>query len=162
MQILPISLNNNNRFNFKAKLMPQKSVGMLQRSTSYEVEGILHAYREIMSKLNSKTEEGLNFIRKNYPNVTIGEGLTFHNCGKDKTSILIRCAEDLKYMGLTRIVVREGQTYEASRRVKDSFMLYNHDRAVINFNETHSKQFPNESKLATTEELQNSNIIIMK
>ena len=157
MQILPVSLNNNNSFGFKAKLMHQQSVGMLQRTTSYNMEGILHAYREIMTKLSRKTEEGLNFIRKNYPNVTIGEGLTFHNCGPNKTSILIRCAEDPMYMGLTRIIVREGQTFEASRRVKDSFMLYNHDKAVTNFDEKHSKQFPKESRLATAEELQKLN-----
>lgn len=63
MQILPVSLNNNNSFGFKAKLMHQQSVGMLQRTTSYNMEGILHAYREIMTKLSRKTEEGLNFIR---------------------------------------------------------------------------------------------------
>ena len=157
MQILPVSLNNNNSFGFKAKLMPQQSVGVLKRTTSYNMEGILHAYREIMTKLNSKTEEGLNFIRINFPNVTIGEGLTFHNCGPDKTSILIRCAEDQMYMGLTRIIVREGRTFEASRRVKDSFMIYNYDRAVTNFDERHSKQFPNKSILATPEELDKSN-----
>ena len=154
MQILPININTNySAPNFKAKLMAQKVTGSLQHQTSYELEGILHAYNDIMSKLACKTEEGLDYIRKNFPNVSIGEGLTFHNCGADKTSILIRGAEDRRYRGLTRILVRAGNGYTAHKTLKDSFMLFGSDKIVTNFDYRNSRQFPEEVRLATSDEL---------
>ena len=154
MQILPININTNYTApNFKAKLMAQKVTGSLQHSTSYELEGILHAYNDIMSKLACKTEEGLNHIRKNFPNISIGEGLTFHNCGNEETSILIRSAEDKRYRGLTRILVRAGNSYTASQILKDSFMFFGSNKIVTNFDNRNSKQFPEEVRLATSDEL---------
>lgn len=36
-----------------------QTAGMLSRSTVHDVEGIMSAYREIVSKLSCKTEKGL-------------------------------------------------------------------------------------------------------
>ena len=80
-----------------AKKMMTPSIGKLSFSTSRNLGDVLRAYKDIRTKLASVTKEGLEHIQKEYPNVTIGESLIFHNCGEFNTSILVRCAESIEF-----------------------------------------------------------------
>lgn len=154
MNISPILMyrydsNNRNLQNRKINANQQiafKGIpsGRLGRTTIDAVDSVLMAYRDIVSKLNLKTDEGIEAIHKAYPDIKIGEGLVFHNCGDKNVSIAVKSAESSKYSGLTKIIVRQGNSTWSERIVLDSFLLKNNDRLVKNFDKTHLKSFPEE------------------
>ena len=136
-----------------------QTAGMLSRSTVHDVEGIMSAYREIVSKLSCKTEKGLKKIQEEFPNVTIGEGITFHNCGENGTSILIRSAESKKYHNLTRIIERKGRSINyGTKIVINSFILDGNERLLENKDENVAKSYPLERLYLTSEEIKNNNL----
>ena len=155
MQILSI---NNYQPNHKLqtfKAGPVQTAGTLKYSTSRNVEAIMSAYREIMSRLACKTDEGLKKIQENFKNVTIGEGITFHNCGERGTSILIRSAESKKYHNLTRIIERKGRSINyGTKIVINSFILDGNNRLLENKDENVQKSYPSERVYLTSEEIE--------
>lgn len=148
---------NTNYKTFKAG--PIQTAGMLNRTTVRDVEGIMSAYRDIVSKLSCKTEKGLKKIQKEFPNVTIGEGITFHNCGENGTSILIRSAESKKYHNLTRIIERKGRSINyGTKIVINSFILDGNERLLENKDENLAKSYPLERLYLTSEEIKKDNM----
>ena len=149
--------SNFNVQNFKAG--PIETAGMLKSSTVRDVETIMFAYRDIVTKLSRKTEEGIKKIQEKFPNVSIGEGVTFHNCGAYGTSILIRSAESKKYHNLTRIIERKSRSINyGTKIVINSFILDGNERLLENKDENIAKSYPAERLYLTSEEIEKDNL----
>ena len=104
----------------------------------------MSAFKAIKAKLNSLSEEGIKYIEANYPDISIGESLIFHNCGDKKSSILVRSAESLEYSGLSRIIERKGNSTWSERIVLNSFLIDNEEKLLVNEDENKQKNFPKE------------------
>lgn len=164
MYIAPINfyssaVGKEHKKNLNSTLSFSGSIGRFDRVAVQKISSVTSAYQDIISKLSCKTDEGLEYIQKNFPDISIGEGLTFHNCGENKVSIAIKTAESSKYSGLTKIIVKKGHTTWSEKITLDSFLLKDNDKLVKNFDKTHLKQFPEVCEFETqtaVEEVQNS------
>lgn len=160
MQISAINSQNyklykQNSIGFKAvqvKKIPL-AAGTFSRETSRTLSDILSAYKDIRKKMASLTKEGLDYLKANYPNIEIGEGLTFHNCGENNSSILIRCAESMDYEGLSRIIEKKGSSTWAERIVLNSFLLDGTTKALVNNDPNKQKYYPKEREYLTQEQI---------
>ena len=128
------NLLQNNKISFQSQVQLQKT-GLLKRDTSRMMEDFLHAYREIKAILERKTPEGIEKIMSEFPNITIGENLVFHNCGEDKNSIHIKVAQSEKHRGLTYISRRKGNTEWTNRIFLESFMFKDTNKLISNFDQ---------------------------
>lgn len=128
----------------------------LKRDTSILISDILHAYREVLSKLELKTEKGLEILAQKYPDVKIGDVLVFHNCGPENNSITISTGEVAKHKGLTYFSRREGYKRSEKHNVLEAFMVEGNERMLKNFDVEHSMRFPTERVYLNQEELSNS------
>lgn len=126
----------------------------LSWNTIKELKSLVKAYKEIKNKLNSLTEEGIKYIESNYPNVSIGESLIFHNCGEKNSSIVMRCAESFDYAGLTRIIERKGNSTWADRIVLNSFLIENEEKLLVNEDENKQKSFPRTREYLSRDEIE--------
>lgn len=158
MYILPINQNYTQRPVFNSKKVLLNSVvntgaGKLKPSLSKDLSYVLRSYRDIKSKVSMLTQEGIDYIHKNYPDISIGESLIFHNCGKNNTSILVRSAESLEYSGLSRIIERKGNSSWSDRIVLKSFLIEDSDRLLKNEDENKQKLFPKEREYLTDTEI---------
>ena len=153
MQIL--SINNINHktcnTNFKSLKPQMQKVGILESKTSYMIQDFLHGFEDIKNLLSRKTDLGLAKIAENYPEITLGENLVFHNCGEDKSSISIRVADSEQNRGLTYIARRQGNTESTKKIILNSFMLEGHDKLVKNFKPNYSKYFPKQKEYFSKE-----------
>ena len=164
MYITPI--NNNYKpikqptTNFKARMWsPEPVVGKISFPVAKKIDSVLGAYKDILAKLARKTPEGIKFLQDNFPNITIGDNLIFHNCGDSQSSILIRMAEDIGNQGLTRIIERQGSTNWANRIVKNSFLLERNERLIkINDNEENQIRFPKNREYYTEDDFEELNL----
>ena len=154
MQISPVTANQPYKANIKFGCVTHTVPKTLKHETSRAVGDVLRAFSDIMSRLESKSGEGLEYVSKNFPDLTIGRGLTFHNCGRNKTSIQIVAANSSRYDDLTRIIVRKGNSTWSERIILDSFMLSGNDRVVKNFDPTHLKQFPQKPEYMLCDEIE--------
>ena len=116
----------------------------LSWNTIKELKSAMSAFKAIKAKLNSLSEEGIKYIEANYPDISIGESLIFHNCGDKKSSILVRSAESLEYSGLSRIIERKGNSTWSERIVLNSFLIDNEEKLLVNEDENKQKNFPKE------------------
>lgn len=165
MYISPVTQYNFNtnrtqRINLNNRQTPaftSLSAGKLGRTTTEAFDGVMSAYNDIVSKLALKTSEGIELLQKDYPDITIGEGLVFHNCGDDKVSIAIKKAESAEYKGLTKIIVRKGNSTWSERITLDSFLFKDNDRLVKNFDKTHIKQFPKDIEFESQQVIDGQN-----
>ena len=139
MQILSINTNyklQNSKTiqpRFQAAIKEPAKIGILKSKTSYMMQDFLHAYQEIKKILEQKTAAGLEKIALNFPDITIGENLIFHNCGEDKNSITIKVAESERYKGLTYIARRKGNTEYSKRILLNSFMVEGSSKLIKNY-----------------------------
>ena len=117
---------------------------ILSWNTIKELKSAMSAFKAIKAKLNSLSEEGIKYIEANYPDISIGESLIFHNCGDKKSSILVRSAESLEYSGLSRIIERKGNSTWSERIVLNSFLIDNDEKLLVNEDENKQKNFPKE------------------
>lgn len=167
MNILPINnyANQKPSYNpmFKTKTALATNVvkaapATLSWNTTRDLKTIIRAYKSIKEKLSSLTEEGISYIEKNYPNISIGESLIFHNCGNKKSSILVRVAESFEYAGLSRIIERKGNSTWSDRIVLNSFLLDNEDKFLINPEENKQKSFPKTREYIPKEEVEKNRL----
>lgn len=161
MQITKISSPNQNRI-FKAKyVIPRQAAtiekGGLTYNTRANLNSITQAYREIREKLNYKTEEGLQYIQQKFPNISIGEGLIFHNCGDKKSSIVIKCAESIENKGLMKIIERKSGTSWGEGIVLNSFLVEDNHHLIKNSEDNKLKSFPKEREYFTEQEIKTEN-----
>jgi len=149
--------NNNihNRISFQSVPTYKTSqvAGSFSRNTSKKLYDVLSAYKDIRKRIASLTQEGLEYLKNNYPNLELGEGLTFHNCGENNTSILIRCAESIYNQGLSRIIEKKGSSEWDRRFVLNSFLLENHTKALVNNDPNKQKNYPKEREYLTNKEM---------
>ena len=166
MYVSPIKTQNyniqNKSQNFKSLVsVPKASVkplcGTFSNKITVQLSTIMKAYKEIKSKVTRLTPEGLAFIAENYPDITIGEGLTFHKCGENNSSILVRLAESFEYEGLARIIERKGNSTWSERIVLNSFLLEVPYKALKNEEANKQKLYPKERIYLTSEELKEQN-----
>ena len=162
MLVSPINTQQYNNIytisNFRSTINIPKNAGRLKSRTVRNVDSVLNAYRDIASKLECKTSEGIKFIQENFANIEIGEGLLFHNCGEDKTSILIRVAESLKNIGLTRIIERQSSSSWGNKIVKNSFLLEHNEKLVKTDGRDNHLSYPKERNYYTEEEISDLNL----
>ena len=152
-----LSVNNINyrtcNTNFKSAKPQVPKVGVFERKTSYMVQDFLHGFNEIKEVLSRKTDVGLAKIAQDYPDVTLGENLVFHNCGEGKNSISIRTAESEQYRGLTYIARRQGNTESTKKVILNSFMIEGFYKLVSNFKPNYSKYFPKDREYISSDEM---------
>lgn len=165
MQILPIRNFNQQNYNrnvtkpnfmgMQAKINPKTMTqyGILSRDTAYLAESIVHAYRDITSKLAQKTDLGLEILQQKYPNITIKSNFIFHNCGDDNSSISIKMGESPANFGLTYIGRREKAREYDKINIIEAFMMEGKERLVKNFSENYSTRFPQKREYFTQEEI---------
>lgn len=165
MRILSINYTNNrlqskniSQSSFQAATKQPAKIAILKSKTSYMIQDFLHAYQDIKNMLEQKTAVGLEKIALNYPEVTLGENLVFHNCGEEKNSISIRVAESEKHKGLTYIARRQGDTESTKKNILNSFMISGSERLVKNFKPNYSKYFPEEKIYITSDELEKEHL----
>ena len=142
--------------NFKSVVAPKTA--RFNLPTIRVVDTILNGYKDILTKLDRKTPEGIKFLQEHYPDITIGESLIFHNCGKDKSSILIYIAEGLKNKGLTRIIERQGASSWGNRILKNSFTIEYNDKLIKNEDKENHVNFPKERIYYTEDEVEKENL----
>lgn len=160
MLISPINIvaYQNNKINFQPSFcstIKKVSVpnGILKKDTRFLVEDILHAYKDILSKLELKTEKGLEILSQKYKDIRIGDTLGFYNCGEDRDTIIISIGKMNKNKNLTYISRREGHRGDKEGNLKESFMLEGKEKLVKNFDKEYSKHFPAEREYFTQEEI---------
>ena len=146
------SYNNYKRINNNTQTSPIAFRGMSQ-NTVRTLESINSTLKDLTSKLNLKTEAGLEKLQEMYPDFSIEKGLIFHNCGEKKLSIAIKSAESKDFQGLTKIIVRQGNSTYSKRIVLDSFLVKDSRQLVSNFDRTHLSQFPKNCEFYTDEEI---------
>ena len=138
---------------FRAQTVPKVVEGKLKLETQRLADDILRGYREIRTTLAGKTDEGIDFIKKKYPNVSIGEALIFHNCGKDKSSIVMKIGEMGSNRNLTYIGRREGNTWQQKYNLLEAFMLEGYSRLLKDFEQSYYNHFPKERNYISQSEL---------
>lgn len=129
-------------------------IGRLKRDTKILIDDILHAHRDILSKLELKTEKGLEILAQNYPDIRLGNVLAFHNCGEDNNTIIIKTGETEKNKGLTYLSRRLGTRRSEKHQVLEAFMLDGNERLVKNFNKEFSERFPADKEYYSQEEME--------
>lgn len=140
---------------FKASSWPPPPVvGKISFPVAKKFGSVAQAYKDIMSKLERKTPEGIKFLQEKFPNITIGENLIFHNCGEEKTSILFRMAEDPKNSGLTRIIERQSASTWGNRIVKNSFLLDRNERLIKIKDNENQVTYPQEREYYTEDDFE--------
>ncbi len=162
MFIYPISSLNGNNYSqkttFKSLVPPKSTVGRLKHETVKNVDLVLLAYKDIISKLEAKSLEGIRYIQEKFPNVTIGEGLIFHNCGAEKSSILIHIPKSLKYSGLTRIIERQSSSAWGNKIVKNSYLLENNEKILDMEGKENQVIYPTEKKYYSDTEIKENGL----
>lgn len=146
------SYNNYKKINNNTQTSPIAFRGMSQ-NTVRTLSSINSTLKDLTSKLNLKTEAGLEKLQEMYSDFSIEKGLIFHNCGEKKLSIAIKSAESKDFQGLTKIIVRQGNSTYSKRIVLDSFLVKDSRQLVSNFDRTHLSQFPKNCEFYTDEEI---------
>lgn len=147
------NLSFQRKVTYFTKDLPAK----LEPTTIKKLSSLLAGYADILTKLKSKTPEGIKFLQENFPNITIGESLIFHNCGDDGSSILLQVAEDGKNKGLVRFIERQGASSWGNRIFKRAFLLEENKHILKTENPNNQNIYPKERVYFTEGEVEDLN-----
>lgn len=147
------NLSFQRKVTYFTKDLPAK----LEPTTIKKLSSLLAGYADILTKLKSKTPEGIKFLQENFPNITIGESLIFHNCGDDGSSILLQVAEDGKNKGLLRFIERQGASSWGNRIFKRAFLLEENKHILKTENPNNQNIYPKERIYFTEGEVEDLN-----
>ena len=163
MLISPINNINTNRksqnlsFQRKVTYFTKDLPAKLEPTTIKKLSSLMSGYVDILTKLKTKTSEGIKFLQENFPNITIGESLIFHNCGDDGSSILLQVAEDGKNKGLVRFIERQGASSWGNRIFKRAFLLEENKHILKTENPNNQNIYPKERIYFTEGEVEELN-----
>lgn len=115
---------------------------VLSRETALSISSIANAYNDILAKISEKSPEGLELIEKQYKNFKSGRGFTFHNCGDNNKSILVRVPDGQDGRQIIKVVVRKGSSFLDERVVLDSFTIKNSKHIIEDNNKNTVFVFP--------------------
>ncbi len=154
---------NQNRFynfvNNKPRIIANKNLNcdtvsftgnvgnLLSRETALSISSIANAYNDILAKISEKSPEGLEFIEKQYKNFRSGRGFTFHNCGENNKSILVRVPDGKDGRQIIKVVVRKGSSFLDERVVLDSFTIKNSQHILEDNNKNTVFVFPDSENI---------------
>lgn len=163
MQIYSISTNKYNYYkrcpNFKALKVSSPTVaGHFKSTTVNNLNQVINAYNDIIRKLERVTPEGIRFLEEQFKNITIGDNLIFHNCGEEKTSVLVRMAESMKYRGLLRIIERQSGTTWGNKIAKRAFLVEHNEKLIKTDEPNNPKIYPKEKVYYSEKEFEDEKI----
>ena len=115
------------------------------------------AYQEISEHLSLKNDKGLEIIQKNC-DFELGRSMIFHNCGKDKNTILVSVPDSKTPRELMKIVVKKGKDYPDNKIFLNSFTISEYNKILKDENPNKAYIFPNNAEFLKSEELKNTNI----
>lgn len=119
----------------------------LTRETALSISSIANAYNDILANLSKKTPEGLEIIEKQYKNFKSGRGLTFHNCGDNNKTILVRVPDGKDGRSLIKVVVRRGSSLWDEKFVLDSFTIKDSEKLIEDNNKNSVFIFPDNANV---------------
>ena len=162
MHISPITYNQKNNYYFNknnvnfGNSIKTKNIGRLQKVTSEKLRDFLHAYNDIIAKLASKSQEGLEFISQNFP-VTINDCLVFHNCGKDKDNIFINTqGEGIET--LSHIARKKYDSTQWKYVTDEAYMVEDDSKLLSEFKTNYMRTFPKSRIYMTQEKIEEENL----